>query len=171
MGGVRLTLLAALAALGALFAATGAVAGNPLRVDTPYTMTLRVLDDVAGKYEVEIDNTNPGRLITGFVWSPPTGMSVTTVNQTIGGTCQVAAGGITCKGGGAAPPSSATGVGAGLLVYFTASGRQPTWTGSMWIHYGVIGSVAVTTSQFNDVPVCKKGAKSTTAHPCAKPAF
>ena len=167
---MRVLKLSVLAAFGALLLATGAVAGNPLRVDMPYAMTLRVLDDVAGKYAVEVDNTNPSRVITGFNWSPPAGLTITEITRTIGGTCQLASGGIiSCKGGGAAGPNSAEGVGAGLLVYFSASGLKPTWTGSMWIHYGVLGSVDVQTSKFSDLPLCKKGVTSTKAHPCAKP--
>jgi hypothetical protein len=169
---LKLTLLAAtgLAAIGALDATAGAGAGNPLRVDTPYAMTLRVLDDVAGKYAVEVDNTNPTRLITGFNWTPPAGLTITKVTSTVGGKCELAAQGIiSCKGGGAAGPTSAEGVGASMLVYFNATGLRPTWTGSMWIHYGVLGSVQVQTSTFSDVPACKKGETSTKNQPCAKP--
>ena len=56
--------------------------------------------------------------------------------------------------------------GGSIIVNFTATGRQPTWTGSYWIHYGVIGSVQVQQSTFSDLPLCKKGQKSSTAHPC-----
>src|SRR4051812_47198218 len=166
MRGLRLFLLAG---AGALLVATGAMAATPIRVDMPFSLTIRVLDEQAGKYAVEIDNGNPTRVITGFKWTPPAGMNVTEVTRTIGGKCELSGEIILCKGGGAIPPSTAESIGSGLLVYFTASGRQPTWTGKMWIHYGVVGAVEVQTSKFSDLPLCKKGVTSTKTHPCEKP--
>jgi hypothetical protein len=136
------------------------------RVDMPYSMTVRILDDQAGKYQVEVDNTNPTRFISSFNWSPPSGMNVVSIISAIGGRCRLSTDGIITCTGLAAPPSTADGVGAALIVDFTATGRQPTYANGYWIHYGVVGSVQIQTSKFNDVPICKKGQKSTAAHPC-----
>ena len=160
----------AAAALAALVVGSSAYAATPppkIRVDFPFAMVIRVLDDQAGKYQVDIQNGNPTRFVSSFNWTPPSGMTVTAVTGSIGGVCHLTGDGtITCKGL-AAPPNSATTVGGDIIVDFTATGRQPTWTGSYWIHYGVVGSVQVQTSPFSDMPVCKKGQKSTNASPCA----
>ena len=147
-------------------AANAATAPKP-RVDFPYAMVIRVLDEQAGKYQVEIENGNPTRFVSSFNWTPPSGMNVVAVTGSVGGICRLNGDGtINCKGL-AAPPNSVTSVGGDIIVNFTATGRQPTWTGSYWIHYGVVGSVQVQTAPFSDVPLCKKGQKSTNAHPCA----
>ncbi len=149
------------------FVATAGASSTPApRVDLPYTLTVRVVNDQAGKYQVEVDNTNPVRFISAFNWSPPSGMSVTSVDHSIGGRCRIGDdGGINCTGL-AAPPTTAQGVGAALIVDFTATGRQPTYANGMWIHYGVVGAVQVQMSKFSDIPLCKKGQKSSAAHPC-----
>ncbi len=139
----------------------------PPIVVQPYAMVVRVLDDNAGKYQVEIDNSNPTRFVSSFDWTPPSGMHVTAVTGSIGGTCNLTSDNIIVCKGLAAPPKSATGMGGAIIVNFTATGRQPQWAGSYWIHYGVVGSVQVQTSTFSDLPVCKKGQKNTAAHPCA----
>ena len=128
-------------------------------------MTIRVLDDHAGKYQVEIDNANPLKVVSSFRWTPPGGMNVTSITGSFGGRCQLDTGAIVCKGG-AAPAESMTGLGGHIIVNFVATGRQPTWMGSYWIHWGVLGSVQVKQSTFSDLPVCKKGQKSSKAHPC-----
>jgi len=165
---MRLTQLLPVAATVALASgvATAAARTPPPRVDMPYAMTVRVLDEQAGKYEVEVDNTNPTRFIRSFNWTPPAGMGVTSVDRASGGQCAIEGGGIVCRGL-AAPPTSVNGVGAPLIVEFTATGRRPAWANGYWIHFGVVGSVTVQTSKFSDVPVCKEGQKSTTARPCA----
>lgn len=139
-----------------------------IRVDLPYAMVLRVLNEPAGKYQVEIENGNPTRFVSSFVWTPPSGMNVTAVTGSIGGICRLTGDGVIVCKGLAAPPDSSTSVGGDIIVNFTAAGRQPTWTGSYWIHYGIIGTVQVQTSTFSDLPVCKKGQKSTKALPCTK---
>jgi hypothetical protein len=151
----------------AVVAATAANAGTPIRVDSPYTMTIRVLDESAGKYQVEIDNENPTKFVSSFNWTPPSGMTVVAVTSSVGGRCHLTGDGIVVCTGAALPASSTTTMGGSILVNFTATGRQPTWTGSYWIHYGVIGSVQVQESTFSDLPLCKKGQKSSAAHACA----
>jgi hypothetical protein len=158
-----------LAAVVALFSSGVANAATPLiRVDEAYAMTIRVLDDSAGKYQVEIENTNPVKFVASFNWTPPTGMTVTAVTSSIGGKCRLTTDGIVVCTGLAGPAGSVTTTGGSIIVDFIATGRQPTWTGSYWIHYGVIGSVQVQQSTFSDLPLCKKGQKSSTAHPCTK---
>jgi len=158
---------AALAATFVLATTTNAAAPPPPIVVQPYAMVIRVLDDSAGKYQVEIDNSNPTRFVSSFDWTPPSGMTVTAVTSSIGGKCNLSSDGIVICKGLAAPPKSATSMGGAIIVNFTATGRQPQWTGSYWIHYGVVGSVQVQTSTFSDLPLCKKGQKSTAATPCA----
>jgi hypothetical protein len=43
----------------ALVSSAAANAATPIRVDAPYAMTIRVLDESAGKYQIEIANENP----------------------------------------------------------------------------------------------------------------
>jgi hypothetical protein len=158
-----------LAALAALLLSSAAMAASPnIRVDQPYAMTVRILDEAAGKYQVEIENENPTKFVSGFNWTPPSGLTVVAITSTIGGRCRLTGDGIVICTGAALPADSAESMGGSIIVNFTATGRQPTWTGSYWIHYGVLGSVQVKQSTFSDLPLCKKGQKSTAAHPCTK---
>jgi hypothetical protein len=169
---MRRLMLLSLFAVAALVTSAPAISAAPpaIRVDVPYAMTVRVLDESAGKYQVDISNANPEKFVSAFNWTPPGGMTVTSIDNAIGGRCHLTSDGIVSCTGAALPARSATGMGGDIIVDFTATGRQPTWTGSYWIHYGVIGSVQVTQSTFSDLPVCKKGQTSSGAHPCAKPA-
>jgi hypothetical protein len=146
---------------------TANAAAPPTRVDFPYAMVLRVLDESAGQYQVDIENGNPTRFVSAFNWVPPAGMTVKAITSTSGGVCHLDGNGnIVCKGLGA-PPDSDTSIGGSIKVNFTATGKQPTWTGSYWIHYGVVGTVSVQFSKFSDLPQCKSGQQNTKAHPCA----
>ena len=60
-----------------------------MRVDEPYSMVIRVLDESAGKYQVEIENSNPLKFVSSFNWTPPSGMTVTAVTSSIGGKCHL----------------------------------------------------------------------------------
>jgi len=166
---MRILKLAPVLLAAALMSATASNAAKapPPIVVQPYAMVIRVLDDSTGKYQVEIDNSNPTRFVSSFDWTPPSGMTVTAVTGSVGGTCNLTSDNIIVCKGLAAPPKSATGMGGAIIVNFTATGRQPQWTGSYWIHFGVVGSVQVQTSTFSDLPVCKKGQTSTNAKPCA----
>jgi hypothetical protein len=162
-----LPLAATVAVALVLSAAAAYAAAPPTIVAEPYAMTLRVLDDSAGKYQVEIANENPTKFVSSFNWTPPSGMAITAITASIGGTCRLPGDGtVTCTGL-ASPATSVTTGGGSIIVNFTATGRQPTWTGSYWIHYGVLGSVQVQESSFSDLPLCKKSQKTTRAHPCA----
>jgi hypothetical protein len=164
---LKLLLLGATVALVSSAAANAATPTPLIRVDEPYAMTIRVLDESAGKYQVEIDNANPLKFVSSFNWTPPSGMNVTSITSSIGGRCHLTGDGVVVCTGAAAPANSVTTMGGEIIVNFIATGRQPTWTGSYWIHYGVIGSVQVQQSTFSDLPACKKGQRSTRAHPCA----
>lgn len=149
-------------------------ASPPIDIQLPYTMTVRVLNDSAGLYQVEVDDTNPLKSITSFVWTPPGGMEIKSIVSTIGGTCRLSGADNTVAcAGDAAPPGGFGNVGGSMLVTFVATGNQPTWVptsyGGYYIHYGVIGSVSVhEVAGLGDLPLCKKGQTSTRAHPCAE---
>lgn len=171
---IRMTLPLALAVIAAAAAGTSAHASDPnVRVNVPYVMTVRILDEIAGKYQVEFDNTNPAKLIDDFKWTPPGGMTISAINSTTGGRCLILEGIIECKGQWR-PASCDSGecIGGSMKVDFTATGKQPTFVqtsyGGYWNHYGVIGTIVVHTATFSDLPLCKKGQKSTRAHPCTK---
>jgi len=164
---VRVLQVLPLLALVALALAVSATAATPVRVTSPYSMVVRILDEGTGKYEVEIENMNPVRFVSGFDWTPPSGLQVVEITGSHGGKCLLLPDGtITCRGS-AAPPRTQEGVGASLVVDFTASGHEPRWMGSFWLHYGLLGTVKVQMSTFSDLPLCKKGQHTTKAHPCA----
>jgi hypothetical protein len=161
-----------LAAVGALVLATVAPADStPIRVDTRYSMIVRILD--TDKYQLEVDNPNPTRSIDSFVWTPPSGMTLTGITGTQGGKCLIDSGTLNCHGKIAAPICMCISTDT-MLVNFTATGREPTWANGFWIHYGVVGGFQITGSSpvqapsFGDLPLCKKGQQSTKAHPCTK---
>ena len=159
-----------LLALGACLAANAAV---PIRVDIPYSMLVTELG--SGLYRIEVDNTNPTSFIKTFSWTPPGGMTVTAVTSSEGGRCALSAGTIECTAGkkGITPPPCMC-VGGAMTVNFTATGRDPTFANGYWTHYGVVGSMQITSTipvniaSFADVPLCAKGQVSTKAVPCAK---
>ncbi len=162
----RILQLIALAAIVAVALPASGTAALPLRGGPTYAMIVRVLDETAGKYEVEVQNVNQASFIAGFNWTPPSGLSITEITGATGGKCLLAADGtVACKGQ-AAPSTTGQGVGESLIVDFTATGDQPIWTGSFWIHQGVVGSVKVQTSTFSDLPLCKKGQHNKKASPC-----
>jgi hypothetical protein len=170
---LRLTLLpfaAVLALCSSVVAqaATPSAATPSIRVDHPYAMTVRILDEAAGKYEVEVENENPTKFVSRFSWTPPSGLAITQITSSTGGRCLLTGDGIVTCVGLAAPAGSVTTMGGSIVVRFNATGLEPTWAGSYWIHHGVLGSVKVTQSTFTDLPLCKTGQKSTAARPCAK---
>jgi hypothetical protein len=154
---------------GALTASAN-VADSPSG-NIPFNFTVRVL--ATDRYQVEVDNTNPTKFIKSFDWAPPSGVSVTKVTSVEGGQCSLDGnGGIQCKG--TIYPPSCSCAGGGMIVNFSATGREPTFANGYWTYYGVVGGVTitgtspVTASSFSDVATCKKGQKSTKAHPCTK---
>ena len=83
--------LAASSSVSALARTSDSPSGN-----IPFNFTLRVLG--TDTYQLEVDNTNPTRFIKSFVWTPPSGATVTKVTSVEGGTCDLAGGVIECKG-------------------------------------------------------------------------
>ena len=66
-----------------------------------------------------------------------------------------------------------------MTVNFTAKGLEPTFANGYWTYYGFSASrlqiqqmtpvpyhIPSSLPTFTDVPVCKKGQKSTKARPC-----
>lgn len=161
------------AVVGALALAVGGSAyasGAP--VNPPYMMSVRILDENAGVYQVEVDNMNPYRFITSYVWTAPPGMTIIKITSAVGGTCLLQGTGTVSCNGSAAGPKHGSEIGESMLVNFTATGEAPkfipTSYGGYYIHFGVIGSVSVqTSSNFGDLPLCKKGEKTSKAHPCS----
>jgi hypothetical protein len=165
-----LTYLAVAGVLSLSVATSAYASGAP--VNPPYMMSVRILDENAGAYQVEVDNLNPFRFITGYVWTAPPGMTILKITGTSGGKCLLTGSGTLTCNGSAAGPRDQDGVGESLLVNFTATGEAPQFVatsyGGYYIHFGVIGSVAVQTSaNFGDLPLCKKGEKSTQARRCS----
>jgi len=158
--------------LGALVLSGAAGAASTSLSDVPYVMVVRIISH--DHYEVEVQNTNPTSFIKSFDWTPPNGLTVTSITNADGGTCKLdGAGGISCTG--KAAPSICSGcVGASMTVDFTATGLEPTYANGFWTYYGVVGGVQVTGTipvqkpTFGDLPVCKKGQKSTKKNPCTK---
>jgi len=142
----------------------------------------RFLDPSAGKYQLEIQNTSGIGFINTFNWVPPAGMTITAITSSEGGRCTLVGGDISCVAGkkGIAPPKCTCEAGGAMTVNFTATGDQPTFNGQYWTYYGVVGSRTDITSMtpvpyhipsflspaLPDIPICAKGTKSTTAHPC-----
>ena len=155
----------------ALFLGASAYASNA-PVTPPYMMSVRILDENAGAYQIEVDNMNPYRFITRYVWTAPPGMSIVKITSTSGGKCLLEGSGTVSCNGSAAGPKHGSEIGESILVNFTATGETPqfipTSYGGYYLHFGVIGSVAVQTStNFGDLPLCKKGKKSTKAQACS----
>lgn len=158
------------ATVGLAFCASSFASGAP--VTPPYMMSVRILDESAGAYQVEVDNMNPYRFIRSYVWTAPPGMTIIKITSTIGGKCLLQAPGTLTCNGSAAGPKNGSQVGESMLVDFTATGEAPkfipTSYGGYYIHYGVIGSVSVQMStNFGDLPLCKNGEKSTKTHLCS----
>jgi len=164
----------------------------PRRDDSDAVTILRTLDASAGKYQIEVENTSGIGYINSFNWVPPADWTIKEITSTEGGHCSLApnsvpGGGdplIACVGGskGIAPPKCTCLKGGRLLVNFTAtSAHPPVFNGKYWTYYGAVGAYTKITGMtpvpyhipsvlpraLVDLPLCKKGQKSTKAHPCA----
>ncbi len=164
--------LLGVAAVAALILTGTAGARSASQSDVPYVMVVRIVSH--DHYQVEVQNTNPRSFIKSFDWTPPGGLTVVAVTGAQGGSCKLdGSGGISCTG--KVVPATCDGcVGASMLVNFTATGLEPTYEHGYWTYYGVVGGVQITGTipvekpSFGDLPTCKKGQKSTKAHPCVK---
>jgi hypothetical protein len=132
-----------------------------------------------GLYQLDVQNTSGIGYINLFSWVPPAGMTITAVTSSEGGKCSLQGGNIVCSGQ-IAPPTCTCQAGGDLTVNFTATGLQPTFANGYWTFYGIQGAYLqiqqMTPVPYHipsalpkygaDLPLCKKGHKSTKANPC-----
>ncbi len=129
-------------------------------------------------YQLDVQNTSGIGFINQFVWTPPLGMTVTAVTSSEGGKCSLVGGNIECNGN-MRPPACTCLAGGELTVNFTAAGLQPTYANGYWTYYGIVGATLQITQMtpvpyhipsslnlISDLPLCKKGHKSTKLNPC-----
>jgi hypothetical protein len=109
---------------------------------------MHYLDPSAGTYQLVIYNTSGIGYINSVNWLPPIGLTVTAITGTTGGTCTLDAGDISCRasGAGLAPPKCTCETGGVMRVNFTATGDAPTFNGSWWTYYGLVGAYMQITS-------------------------
>jgi len=181
-------LIVALSLLVSVHAATaatqGAAAASAATVD-PNALGRASADVISivrwvspGSYQLEVQNTSGIGYINAFSWEPPASLTITAVTSTEGGKCSLAGGSIECTGK-IAPPKCTCLAGGALTVNFTAKGLEPTFANGYWTYYGFSASrlqiqqmtpvpyhIPSALPTFTDVPVCKKGQKSTKARPC-----
>jgi hypothetical protein len=169
---MRKLLLLGMVGVLALVLGVAASAQNATVADLPYAMVVRILS--TDHYQIEVQNTDARNFIKSFIYTPPSGLTISAVTGVIGGTCSLnGAGGITCAGK-LNPAICFSCVGASLIVNFSATGKEPTFANGFWTYYGVVGGLQVTGTipvqkpTFGDLPVCKAGHPSTKAHPCVK---
>ncbi|GEM_PF-4386615 len=131
-----------------------------------------------GTYQLDVQNTSGIGYINAFHWVPPQNLTITAITSTEGGRCVLVGGDIDCTGK-MAPPACTCLAGGELTVTFTASGLNPTYANGYWTYYGMVGAylqidqmtpvpyhIPSTLPLVADLPLCKKGQKSTHAHPC-----
>jgi hypothetical protein len=184
--------LCALAALALSVGVHAAVASNrtaaagPAPSD-PNTLGRSAGDAVAivrwlspGTYQLDVQNTSGIGYINQFTWTPPPALTVTGVTSTEGGKCSLSGSVIVCSGK-VRPPDCTCLPGGDLTVTFTANGLEPTFAHGYWTYYGIVGASLQITQMTpvpyhipsalplvsQDLPLCKKGVKSTKKHPCA----
>ena len=133
----------------------------------------------SGRYQLDVQNTSGIGYINQFTWVPPPNLQVTAVTSSEGGKCLLVGGSIQCNGK-VAPPTCTCQAGGDLTVIFTAKGLDPTFANGYWTYYGIVGAYLqiqqMTPVPYHipsavpklglDLPVCKKGQKSTKARPC-----
>jgi len=137
-----------------------------------------------GRFELLVQNTSGIGWIDSFQWVPPPGMTVTNISHTSLGACKVVAGAISCTARLKTPKCTCR-PGGSMTVDFTATGRDPTTQDGHPLTLGVVGSFLRLTKMSpvpyhipswlggvptpnSELPLCKRGQKSTKAHPCAK---
>jgi hypothetical protein len=164
--------------------ATRAAADAPQTVD-PNALSRGSSDAVVtvtwlspGLYQLDVQNTSGIGFINQFTWVPPIGLTVTAVTSSEGGRCTLEGGDIQCSGN-IAPPQCTCLPGGALSVNFTATGLEPTFANGYWTYHGMVGAylqinqmtpvpyhIPSALSLVSDLPVCKKGHKSTKSNPC-----
>ena len=175
-------------AASASHAVVQATTAGPISVD-PDTLPKGSADAVTivrfvspGHYQLEVQNTSGVGAINTFNWVAPVNLTVTSVTSVEGGKCSLVSGDIQCSGDLAAPTCTCS-AGGSLIVNFTASGLAPTFANGYWTYYGIVGSYlqietmtpvpyhipSFQSGATEDLPLCKKGQKSTAASPCVAP--
>lgn len=158
--------------------------GAPIDADTlpkgsvDADTTVRWLN-TSGSYQLEVQNTSSIGYLDTFNWSPPPSMTITAVTGAVGAKCSLQNGEIHCVGK-LKPPKCTCLPGGEMTVNFTATGNNPTFADGYWTYYGIEGAFlqieTVTPVPYHipsflpgssaDLPLCKKGQKSTKARPC-----
>jgi hypothetical protein len=176
---LRRTGLLCLAALSLSVGVHSAAAADPNTLGKGSADAVSVVRWVSpGVYELDVQNTSGIGYINQFTWVPPVNLTVTAVTSTQGGRCALVGGSIQCTGK-IAPPKCTCLAGGDLVVTFTAKGLEPTYANGYWTYYGIVGAYLqiqqMTPVPYHipsalptgvDLPLCKKGQKSTKAHPC-----
>jgi hypothetical protein len=133
----------------------------------------------SGRYQLDVQNTSGIGYINQFTWVPPPNLTVTAVTSSEGGKCALVGGSIRCNGK-VAPPNCTCEAGGDLTVIFTANGLDPIFANGYWTYFGIVGAYlqiqqmtpvpyhipSVVPKLGADLPLCKKGQKSTKARPC-----
>ena len=157
-----------------------ATADNPNASSRGSADAVTVVTWIAPKtYQLDVQNTSGIGFIDEFTWSPPIGLTITGIKSTEGGRCSLVGGGIQCTGK-LQPPACTCQAGGDLTVVFTANGLEPTFANGYWTYYGIVGAqlqiqqmtpvpyhIPSTMPLTTDLPLCKKGQKSTKSHPCS----
>lgn len=129
-------------------------------------------------YQLDVQNTSGIGFIDQFVWTPPIGLTITAVTSSEGGKCSLSSGNIVCNGN-IRPPACTCLAGGDLTVNFTATGLEPTFANGYYTYYGMVGAFLQITEMtpvpyhipsslnlVSDLPLCKKGHKTTKLNPC-----
>ena len=188
-GPLRVTLIRAgfllLTAASLLVGAHSARGASSVAAADPNTLGKGAADAVSvvrwvspGTYELDVQNTSGIGYINQFTWVPPANLTVTGVKSSEGGRCTLVGGNIQCNGK-VAPPVCTCLPGGDLVVTFTATGLDPTFANGYWTYHGIVGAYLqiqqMTPVPYHipsalpsgaDLPLCKKGQKSTKANPC-----
>jgi hypothetical protein len=166
-------------------ASTRAANATPVVAVDPNTLGKASADAVAivswispGTYQLDVQNTSGIGYIDTFTWHAPINLTITAVTKSVGGKCTLVGGDIQCSGK-VAPPKCTCLPGGDLVVTFTANGLEPSFANGYWTYYGIVGAylqiqqmtpvpyhIPSALPSFTDLPVCKKGQKSTKASPC-----
>src|SRR5207253_2153216 len=129
-------------------------------------------------YQLDVQNTSGIGYINQFTWTPPAALTITAITSAEGGRCSLASGIIVCNGR-VAPPQCTCLAGGDLTVNFSAKGLEPTFANGYTTWHGMDGAFLTITQMtpvpyhipsalplVADLPICKKGHKSTKASPC-----
>src|SRR3954453_4108081 len=92
-----------------------------------------------GRYQLEGQNTRGIGFINSFDWVPPPGLSIRSVDGTVGGKCKLVTGNISCTGK-LKPPRCTCLPGGEMTISFSATGGGPGEEKGIDVYHGSIGS-------------------------------